>query len=115
MTAEREKRLSEIIFDSIIYNIRNVDKLLWLGKKDFVRDIEKYVDTIKVDLDTVLTQFKIEFGYTEPEKLLTEKDDNIKPIPEKLLPEKDDNIKPIPFKDPLNNTWHCTPIIKEKI
>lgn len=57
MSAARDSRPSEQKFNSVILMVRNMDKLLWLGKDHHSSDICEYADSIATALREVSELF----------------------------------------------------------
>jgi len=99
----REKRPSEKTLDTVFSLVRSLDVQLWTGEKYRVEDVEENVVSIKRYLNELVTQFKQEVGYVEPEQRTA----NVS-----TPPVIDDLMKQL-SAPPKPKEWHCTPIVPE--
>jgi len=60
MTEDREPRTSELVLNTIFNQVRNLDKMLWSGKRCFVAEIWEDVEQIKKNLDRLEEEFEKE-------------------------------------------------------
>ena len=89
----RESKPSERMLDDIYRHVRGLDKLIWNGNSGSTQDIEEYVAVIKVRLDEMVQQFKMEVaGIKFPDTVSV-------PVQRQT------------FEDPKPKEWRCTPIV----
>lgn len=69
MGAAREQRPSEKWLSEAMLSMRSIDKLIWLGKRDFVEDVSEYIEHVKSCLNEVDRKFKLEMN---PPKTLSD-------------------------------------------
>lgn len=62
MGAAREQRPSEKSLSEAMLSMRSIDKLIWLGKRDFVEDVSEYIEHVKSCLNEVDRKFKLEMN-----------------------------------------------------